>query len=131
MRFLCQAWARRHHKAIEYVAKGSCALTEHYSALRADVLVPSDPSTGLNEALLADLRKADRVIVCGQALSHCVNFTVRDLVEHWPEDQRARIVVLEDCSSPVPGFDAQAAAFVDDMRALGVTVTTSTEVAFP
>ena len=125
-----QAWARAHKGAVEYVAKGMNALSEHYSALRADVEVPGDPSTGVNAAVIERLKRAGRVVVCGQALSHCVNFTVRDLVAHWPEDaaSRARIVLLTDCASPVPGFEAAGEKFVADMREAGLTLTTSAEL---
>ena len=36
-----------------------------------------------------------QVIVCGQALSHTVNFTMRDLLLHWPGD-KARLSLLTD-----------------------------------
>ena len=31
------------------------------------------------------LKIADKLLVCGQALSHCVNFTCRDLVAHFDD----------------------------------------------
>ena len=125
-----QAWARDHKGAVEYVAKGMNALSEHYSALRADVEVPSDPATKLNTTVIERLKRADRVVVCGQALSHCVNFTVRDLVDNWPQDAAslAKIVLLTDCASPVPGFESLGEKFVADMRELGLTLTTSAEL---
>jgi hypothetical protein len=35
-------------------------------------------------------------------------------------------VLLEDCSSPVPGFEAQAADFVAQIRQLGAQILPST-----
>jgi hypothetical protein len=40
-----------------------------------------------------------QLIVCGQALSHCVNFTFCDILDTWPEAERARLVLLTDGAS--------------------------------
>jgi nicotinamidase-related amidase len=109
-------WAEAKLQPINYVMKGTNPLTEHYSALRADVVIDSDPTTGkcgcdrlrilnqkpdafprslfafavfpgLNTELVEKLKGFDRVLICGQALSHCVNFTTRDLAEQWPADR--------------------------------------------
>lgn len=39
-----------------------------------------------------------QLIVCGQALSHAVNFTMRDLIKHWRGDM-SQLVLLEDGKS--------------------------------
>lgn len=36
-----------------------------------------------------------QLIVCGQALSHCVQYTVRDILKHWTKDKR-QIYLLVD-----------------------------------
>ncbi|KAG5177283.1 hypothetical protein JKP88DRAFT_265053 [Tribonema minus] len=117
-----QDWALARRRAVHYVAKGANPLTEHFSAFAAEVPLDSDPGTALNAALVARLRRRARVYVCGQALSHCVNRSVRDLVEHWAPRSAADIVLLRDGASPVAGFEGEAAAFVDAARAAGVTV---------
>lgn len=38
-------WAKTHGRPINYVMKGTNSLTEHYSALRADVELETDPDT--------------------------------------------------------------------------------------
>ena len=94
-----------------------------YSALKAEVPVKDDPATSLNLQLIETLASHSQVIVCGEAKSHCVNFTTRDLLSAWPKGRpTADIVVLEDATSPVPGCEAQADKFFDDMRAAGVTL---------
>ena len=68
------------------------------------------------------------MVVCGQAKSHCVNFTTRDLLSAWPKGRPAAdIVVLEDATSPVAGCEAQADKFFDDMRAAGVSMVKAAE----
>ncbi|KAG9401464.1 hypothetical protein AC1031_009329 [Aphanomyces cochlioides] len=121
-------WTAHSRKPIKYVHKGSNCFTEHYSALRADVELPHDPSTSLDHKLIAQLKSSSIVAVCGQALSHCVNFTVRDLVSLWPE---GRVAVLVDCSSSVVGFESSGQAFVDDMTQAGVQFVKSTDAFLP
>eukprot|EP00970_Alexandrium_tamarense_P012249 scaffold2849_cov203-Alexandrium_tamarense.AAC.2 len=58
-------------------------------------------------------------------MSHCVNYTLRDIVEHWPEEERGKITLLKDCSSSVPGFDSASDIFIGDMIEAGVNVETS------
>jgi hypothetical protein len=36
-----------------------------------------------------------QLIICGQALSHCVQYTVRDILKHWTKDKR-QIYLLVD-----------------------------------
>jgi nicotinamidase-related amidase/cytoskeletal protein CcmA (bactofilin family) len=72
-----QEWAQGRLDTVSYIMKGTNCLTEMYSALSAEVPIASDPSTKLDLALLEKLRSADHLFICGQALSHCVNFTIR------------------------------------------------------
>eukprot|EP01036_Dinobryon_divergens_P030472 gene30472-39718_t len=108
--------------------KGMNDLTEMYSALCAEVPLPADPRTGLNRKLLGHLQRASKVVVCGQALSHCVNYSTRDLLQHWAPRDPADLIVLQDCSSSVAGFESAGWQFLADMRSAGVTVATSEAV---
>ena len=106
-----------------WVLKGQNNRTEMYSALRAEVPVADDPATLLNQQLVKTLASHPQVVICGEAKSHCVNLTTRDLLSAWPKGRTAAdIVVLEDATSPVPGCEADADKFFDDMRAAGVTL---------
>ncbi|CAI5730185.1 unnamed protein product [Hyaloperonospora brassicae] len=121
------AWTQAALTPVQYVTKGSNSFTEHYSALQAEIELPYDSSTRLNTSLVEALERADQVVICGEALSHCVNYTVRDLVAVWPQDRRQDLVILTDCASAVPGFEAAGEAFLRDMAAKGLTLTTSTQ----
>lgn len=122
-----QDWAGSNLANIHYVMKGSNCLVEMYSAIGAEVEIKADPSTCLNQNLLQHLNSADKLIICGQALSHCVNYTTRDIVDNWDGD-KSRICVLKDACSPVAGYEESANKFLEDMIAAGVTVTTCAEV---
>jgi nicotinamidase-related amidase len=86
--------------------KGQSPLTEHYSVLRPEVLEDGsgEPIAVVNRALVDHLLSFDAVIVAGQAKSHCVAWTVEDLLaEIRARDPRlaGRVYLLEDASSPV------------------------------
>lgn len=90
-----------------------------------------------NDNLLGDLLFGDHdIVVVGEASSHCVKRSVEQLVHRLDtygipgrndEFDFSRIIILRDCMSPVPGFEAVAEQFFVDMAAKGVIVTTSTE----
>lgn len=119
------AWQEERQRHVDYVLKGMNPWTEHYSALQAEVPDAADPGTQLNRALIARLDRADALWIAGEASSHCVRATVEHLAAHLPSGERAKLVLLTDCMSPVGGFEAQAAQFLADMRAQGLTLTSS------
>jgi nicotinamidase-related amidase len=119
------------------VVKGSNPLTEHYSVLGPEVLddARGRPIGQLDEPLIDHLCSFDAVLVAGQAKSHCVAWTVDDLLEQGSRrDERLarRLFLLEDCTSAVvvPGAidytDAADAAFAR-FAASGVHVVRSTD----
>jgi nicotinamidase-related amidase len=82
--------------------KGRNPLTEHYSVLGPEVLEGArrEQLGERNTALVRHLLGFDGVIVAGQAKSHCVAWTIADLLADAPEIA-PRVYLLEDCSSPV------------------------------
>lgn len=97
-----------------WLSKGSVSLTEHYSILQPEVPTPDQPDGETNQSFLDILAAADRVIIAGEAESHCVLETVEDLVEAFGDqpDQLAKVLFLRDCTSPVlhPQVDFHAIA---------------------
>ena len=120
-------WSEVRNRSITWVLKGQNNRTEMYSALKAEVPVVDDPATFLNTHLIKTLLSHRQVLICGEAKSHCVNFTTRDLLSQCPPERVASIVVLTDATSPVAGHEAQADKFIDDMKAAGVTLCTTAE----
>jgi nicotinamidase-related amidase len=118
-------WEEKRGASVGKVCKGSNPWTEHYSALRAEVPDAGDAATQLNAALIERLRPADRLLIVGEAGSHCVKASTEHLVDNLAP---GKLVLLTDCISPVSGFEAQYAAFIDDMRQRGVQIATSAEI---
>ncbi|MDJ0714550.1 MAG: isochorismatase [Prochloraceae cyanobacterium] len=86
--------------------KGDNPLTENYSVLRSEVLegVDGEAIGEKNTRLLDKLLSFDAIIIAGQAKSHCVAWTIDDLLtEILARDPKLaqKVYLLEDCTSPV------------------------------
>jgi nicotinamidase/pyrazinamidase len=121
-------WEERRLGVVQKVTKGENPWTEHYSALRAEVPDAADDGTQLNTALIASLDQADRIVIAGEASSHCVKATVEHLAQHLPSRRLDKLVLLTDAMSPVSGFEAQAAAFLSDLQRQGARPATCADV---
>ena len=117
------AWKRL--TKVNFVAKGSNVLTEHYSGVQADVPDDSDSSTKLNTGLIDALSQADEILITGEALSHCVANTIRDIANKFGDDNVKKFVLLEDTSSNVTGCDQLGSDFVKELVGRGMKVTTT------
>lgn len=120
-------WEVNEFGMVDYVTKGSNWKTEHYSAVQADVPDAEDPTTGLNVRLIETLQEADIIALSGQALSHCVANTVIDVADNFGEDNIKKLVLIEDTSSSVPGFEQLGVDFVKDMKDRGMRTALSTD----
>ena len=121
-----RAWKEQWARPVNFVAKGNNFMTEHYSAVRAEVPDPSDPSTSINMGLIRVLQDHDQVILAGEALSHCVLQTGDDIISQFGAGNADKIAILTDCSSPVTGFEPQAKDFLARASAQGVRLITTT-----
>jgi len=112
--------AQKTNTMVNYIAKGSNSFTEHYSIYKAEVIIPEDESTLPNTGLKSSLMGADTIFISGEALSHCVANTVRDLCNSLGEDNIKKIVLLIDQMSSVTGFEKIANNFLLEMKERGV-----------
>lgn len=122
-------WDRTNFAAFETLTKGSNPTTEHYSAVMAEVPDPTDPSTQLNTPFIETLAKADLLLVAGEALSHCVASTMRDVVAQFGKDQLSKIAILEDATSSVGGLEKLGEDFINEMTGMGVRLMRTTDFA--
>ncbi len=121
----------------DFEIKGSNPLTEHYSAIGPEVLDgPSgEKIAGKNENFIRTLEEFDAVIMAGQAKSHCVAWTIDDLlgdIRNRDESLVRKVYLLEDCTSPVvvPGivdYSEQADAAFAKFANAGMHLVRSTE----
>lgn len=122
-----QEWEQR-FACVDFILKGSNLLTEHYSAVQADVPDANDPSTQINTRLIQTLEQADLVAIAGEARTHCVANTVRDIANDFSDESHIqKLVLLTDAASDIPGFETHAQAFLSEMTARGMQLSTTTE----
>ncbi len=127
--------------------KGDHPLTEHYSVLEPEVSRgPDNDELELREQNLFHHHNASRgiykelighdiIIVAGQAKSHCVEWTLADLLSKINTDNPAlanKIYILEDCTSAVvvPGaldYTEQADEAFKNFERAGMHIVTSRE----
>ena len=124
------------HSHPEFQVKGDNPLTEHYSMLGPEVTEgpDGDPLGGKNRPLIEKLLGFDAVVIAGQAKSHCLAWTIDDLLEEEEIGVRLaeRTYLLEDCTSPivVPGvvdYTDEANAAFERYAAAGMHVVRSTD----
>ncbi|MBI5825846.1 MAG: cysteine hydrolase family protein [Chloroflexi bacterium] len=90
----------------EFEIKGDKPFTENYSVIGPEVLTgPMDEMLGArNPKFIQQLQEVDRLYIAGQAKSHCVAWTISDLLEDInaaDPDLAKKVYLLEDCSSAV------------------------------
>ena len=121
----------------EFEIKGDKPFTENYSVIGPEVLTgPMGETLGTrNMKFIQHLQEVDRLYIAGQAKSHCVAWTVSDLLEDiktTDPDLARKVYLLEDCSSPVvvPGIvdhtEAANAAYKRFAKA-GMKIVKSTD----
>jgi nicotinamidase-related amidase len=125
------------HSRPEFQVKGDNPLTEHYSMLGPEVTEGPDGDRlgGRNTGLIDRLLTFDAVAVAGQAKSHCMAWTIDDLLDDADVRERKlaeRTYLLEDCTSPVvvPGvvdYTDDADAAYERYSAAGMHVVRSTD----
>ena len=124
-------WIDMRERNINYVSKGSNIFTEHYSAIKAEVPDPSDPTTQIDSrdaGLINSLMQADIVAIAGEAGSHCLANTVRDIANGFNDDSYIKkLVLLEDATSPVTGFETFQTDFITEMTARGMQISNTVD----
>ncbi len=124
------------HSQPEFQVKGDNPLTEHYSMLGPEVTEGPDGDRlgARNTELIEKLLSFDAVVVAGQAKSHCIAWTIDELLQDEEVRERLakRTYLLEDCTSPivVPGvidYTDQADAAFERYAAAGMHVVRSTD----
>jgi nicotinamidase-related amidase len=117
--------------------KGDSSLTEHYSVFGPEVTEgPDGDRLGEQDAELIEMLLGfDAVVIAGQAKSHCVAWTIDDLLRSPALGERElaeKVYLLEDCTSPVvvPGvadYTEEADAAFARFAEAGMHVVRSTD----
>jgi nicotinamidase-related amidase len=125
------------YSRLDYEIKGTNPFSEHYSAIGPEVLTgPDGERLGeKSDKLFKKVQKYDAVLFAGQAKSHCVAWTISDLLDQIQEsdpDLAGKVYLLEDCCSPVVvsgviDYTEQADADFERFAEAGMHIVRSTE----
>jgi len=126
IRNACNNWTKHTLNSVQYVKKGMNLLTENFSVIEAEVPLESDPTTQKNTDLLEKLRtNCSKLIIVGQARSHCVRYTIEDIVNDWDvnvwssnnnNNNNAQIIIPLDGSSNIYGFEDSTNEFINKLK---------------
>ena len=86
------------------LVKGTDPDTEMYGIIKPEW----DPKNFVNLAFLTKLEQFDRIVIAGEAKSHCVLESISQMLDYYknkPEITK-RVTILDDCMSSIPGFEA-------------------------
>jgi nicotinamidase-related amidase len=87
----------------EGLVKGQDPFSEMYGIFQPEY----DEKNTINIAYLDLFQKYDKVIIAGQAKSHCVLSSIEQIAKYYENrpDMTSKIYILEDCMSIIPGFE--------------------------
>lgn len=119
---------------LNFLQKGQIPQTEMYGVLSPEVKIPKHKQGGFNTDFLTMLMKHDKVIIAGQAKSHCVLASIYQIYEYFKNDKDTlqKIYILEDCMSsvqhPVIDFEAIAQNAFNTFRNSGINIVKSVDL---
>lgn len=134
-----------YHKKTWYktFTKGEMPLTEHFGALRPQISMEdigksinfntiewknihrielASKSTG--QEVLEWILAHDKIYIAGEAKSHCVASTIKQVIEMIPE-QISKFVILEDCMSDVTGLGHLGEPIFTKAKSMGAKFETT------
>jgi nicotinamidase-related amidase len=121
----------------DFQVKGGNPFTENYSVLKPEVLEDAvgEQIAEKNVGFIKKLLDFDAVVIAGQAKSHCLAWTIDDLLSEIQVSDKnlaEKVYLLEDCSSPVviPGvidYTEQATAAFQKFADAGMQIVRSTD----
>ncbi len=115
-------WTENSNRHYKILRKGWYPYTEHFGAFQAEVSYPMIESTLFNTPLARELNKYNTILIAGEAKSHCVNNTIKQIITKAPE-LVPKLVILSDAMSPVAGCDTMADETIEQAVKLGAAVS--------
>ncbi len=111
---------------LKTVVKGEDPLSEMYGIIQPEYsekdLVRWD--------LIEEMKKYDKILIAGEAKSHCVLESIHQIIEHLKDEPKRleNLYVLTDCMSSIPGFEEETdREFTILSETYGIKLITSTD----
>ncbi|PIY09132.1 MAG: nicotinamidase [Flexibacter sp. CG_4_10_14_3_um_filter_32_15] len=116
-----------HYKQYQTVTKGTCPITEHFGIFQAQIPLKDQPETQLNQSLLDSLNQYKNLYLAGQAKSHCVATSLKQIMDYAPNLAK-KVIILEDCMSDIPNLGHLGEPIYERAKELGIHFIKSSEV---
>lgn len=111
---------------VKRLVKGTDPLSEMYGIIKPEY----DTHNYINIDFLNQLETYDKIVIAGEAKSHCVLETIKQILEHFanrPEITN-KIYILGDCMSSIPGYEQVTDdTFNNFVSVYGVNIVNSTD----
>ena len=122
-------WERNNLTTVNYFEKGYNIFAENYSAFESVVPDSNDETTYYNYKLADEIfeENLDYTLVSGEASTHCVKDSMYSLLEHLDFESIKKIVLLEDTTSPVMGFEELQNSFFKYIKKQGIKISNTTD----
>jgi nicotinamidase-related amidase len=100
---------------VQRLVKGQDPLSEMYGIIKPEY----DQKGFVNIDFLNKLEKFDKIVIGGEAKSHCVLESVRQILEFYAArpDITKKVYILEDCMSVIPGFETATISAFEEFKA--------------
>ncbi|PEC20409.1 hypothetical protein [Bacillus cereus] len=112
---------------IEKIVKGQNPLSEMYGMIKPEYAVDDEG----NYEFLSSLKSYKKIIIAGEAKSHCVLESVKQIVEHYTDDRSVttNIYLLNDCMSPIPSYEEETEKVFEQLKlTYGIHIVNSTDL---
>ncbi len=84
-----------------------------------------------NYEFLNSLKSYQKIIIAGEAKSHCVLESVKQIVEHYTDDRSvtSNIYLLDDCMSSIPSYEEETEKAFEQLKlTYGIHIINSTDL---
>lgn len=121
-------WQGKTGLPIKYFFKGRNPFMEEFSMLRRLDGEPSENFTLLSSNIKEAADRGLKILWAGEALSHCVGDSMKDIVYFKMGNVVKNSILLTDCSSYVRGFEEQGCEILQYLISAGVRTESSTNL---
>ena len=111
------------------IEKGKDQYSEMYGIVKPEY----SKDNFMNKEILELVEEYDEIYVVGEAASHCLMESVKQIAEHFKnfKETTKKITILEDCTSPIKGYENDTKATFDYFKnTYGIKVLKSTDIKF-
>lgn len=97
-------WSNKKETTFKTIRKGKFKFSEFHGVFKPHVQIKEFSDSNFNENLFEDLNSYDRILIAGEAKSHCVAETINQMMEKDSSIMK-KVIILEDCMTNIESFE--------------------------